>query len=312
MKRWIRIGIGITAVLFLAAGGLAYYAYHSLEKTAKRVYAPLPTDKAPYVSRDVEVKPVAKVETNELASFSVLMLGVDQRPQDRGRSDTLIVLTVNPRTRSVLMFNIPRDTRTEIVGRGTQDKINHAYAFEGIGGAVRTVESFLDMPIDYYVEVNMEGFKTVVDILSGVDVVNPFAFDYDGASFARGPLHLDGELALKYSRMRYDDPRGDFGRNERQRQIVGDVIRRAAKWTNAFDLPKVLGAIGDNVKTNLGFDEMKDLAAKYRPRISTIDTTEVKGKGGTIDGIYYYFVDQQERDRIHALMKQSLILADKQ
>lgn len=306
MKKWMRIGIIITAVIFIAAGGLLYYAYRSLERTAKSVYAPLPQDTPRYISKDTEVKPLARAETSRLASLTVLLLGVDQRVNDRGRSDTILVLTVNPNSHKVLMFNIPRDTRTEIVGRGTEDKINHAYAFEGIAGTLRTVESFLDMPIDYYVEVNMEGFETVVNILNGVDVNNAFAFDYGGTSFAKGPLHLNGELALKYSRMRYDDPRGDFGRNDRQRQIVKDVIRRAAKWNNAFDLPKVLNAIGENVKTDINFGDMKDLAAKYRPNIGTVETTEIQGKGGLIDGIYYYFVDQQERDRIHELMKQSL------
>ncbi|MCC3376011.1 LCP family protein [Cohnella sp. REN36] len=303
MKKWIWIGVSITGFLVLVAGGLLIYAYYSLQHTAKQVYEPL--DRPHYVSRDTEIK-TEKISTSAMSSFTVMMLGVDERENDRGRSDTIILLTVNPSTEKVLMFNIPRDTRTEIVGRDTEDKINHAYAFDGLAGSIRTVEHFLDMPIDYYVEVNMEGFETVVDTLNGVDVNNPFAFDYSGTSFPKGPLHLNGADALKFSRMRYDDPRGDFGRNERQRQIVKDVIRRAAQWNNAFDLPQLLKDVGKTVKTNLTFDEMQDLILKYRKHIKTVDTTEIRGQGKMIGGIYYYLVDQQERDRIHAAMKQTL------
>ncbi|WP_035157275.1 LCP family protein [Cohnella thermotolerans] len=306
MKKWIWIGISITVALFVIAGGMLFYAYHSLKHTAKQVYEPLPSDTPRYVSRDTEVKPLNKVETGKLAPFTALILGVDEREHDRGRSDTILILTVNPQTHKVLMFSIPRDTRTEIAGKGVQDKINHAYAFEEVAGSIRTVENFLDMPIDYYVEVNMEGFEAVVNILGGVDVHNPFAFDYLGSSFRKGPLHLNGELALKYSRMRFDDPRGDFGRTERQRQIVSDVIRRAAQWNNALELPKVLKSVEKYVRTNMTFGEMQDLALKYRQKIGTIETTEIEGKGAMIGGIYYFIVDQTERDRIHDAMKQAL------
>lgn len=90
----------------------------------------------------------------------------------------MIFLTVNPAKQSMLMFNIPRDTRTEIIGRGTVDKINHAYAFGGVNMSVKTVEHFLDYPVNYYVRVNMEGFARLIDSLGGVDVDNPFAFSY--------------------------------------------------------------------------------------------------------------------------------------
>ena len=102
--------------------------------------------------------------------FSVLVLGVDEQKDDIGRSDSMIIITVNPNVESIKMLSIPRDTRTEIVGNGTEEKINHAYARGGVEMAIATVENFLDLPIDYYVKVNMDGFKEIIDALDGVTV----------------------------------------------------------------------------------------------------------------------------------------------
>ncbi|MFC5701794.1 LCP family protein [Cohnella faecalis] len=306
MKRWIWISAGAAVVILLGIVGTGGYAYFSLKHTAKQVYVPLP-DKPKYVSKDTELKRPETIDTSKLSPFTVLLLGVDERQGDRGRSDTILVLTVNPKQEKALLFNIPRDTRTEIAGRKSQDKINHAYAFEGVAGSLATVENFLDMPIDYYVEVNMEGFKSIVDTLNGVDVVNAFAFSYEGSEFPAGEQHLDGDQALKFSRMRYDDPRGDFGRNERQRQIVRDVLHRASQWNNLWELPDVLKTVGNHVRTNMTFDEIQDLATKYRTRIAKVESTEIRGKGSMINGIYYYLVDEKERDRIHSDMKKLLM-----
>ena len=122
--------------------------------------------------------------------------------------------------------SIPRDSYTEIVGKGKKDKINHAYAFGGIDMSVKTVENFLDVPIDYYIEVNMEGFKDIVDAVGGIDINNDMDFTIDNVHYPKGDLHLDGEKALLFTRMRYQDTRGDFGRQMRQRQVIQAVIKR--------------------------------------------------------------------------------------
>jgi LCP family protein required for cell wall assembly len=231
------------------------------------------------------------------------MLGVDQRTNDVGRSDTMVVLSVNPAKHSILMFNIPRDTRTEIIGHGTTDKINHAYAFGGVDMSLQTVEHFLDYPLDYYVKVNMESFKRFIDLLGGVEVDNPFPFDYEGHSFPKGYLELNGENALLYSRMRYDDPRGDFGRNTRQRDILQSVLRHSVNIQNITKINSMLGEIGDGVKTNVSFDDMKTFMNKYRSVIDKVDTVEITGTGKTINGIWYYIVNPEEQTRIHDLLK---------
>ena len=92
--------------------------------------------------------------------------------------------------------------------------------------SVKTVENFLDVPIDYYIEVNMEGFKDIVDAVGGIDINNDMDFTIDNVHYPKGDLHLDGEKALLFTRMRYQDTRGDFGRQMRQRQVIQAVIKR--------------------------------------------------------------------------------------
>ena len=205
-------------------------------------------------------------------------MGVDQRGADRGRSDSLILMTVNPTTQSVKMVSIPRDTRTQIVGKGTEDKINHAYAFGGVDMAVKTVENFLNIPVDYYIKVNMEGFKDIVDAVGGITVNNNLNFTYEGKNFSKGQLELNGTDALKYSRMRYEDPRGDFGRQERQRQIIQAVIEEGASVKSLTNYGHILGAISDNVKTNLTFDEMKDIQSNYKEARNNLEQLQVSGE----------------------------------
>lgn len=316
-RRWHRrIGWAAIAILLLAACA-SLYVYSAMKQAADRMYKPLSADKPVYVSRDPAFRPSSTspsastsqagldpaVTGERNASFTVLLLGVDQRSGDFGRSDTMLLMTVNPNRGSVLQFHIPRDTRTRIVPRGFEDKINHAYAYGGIEGAVATVEHFLDVPIDYYLQVNMEGFVALVDLLGGVEVNNPFAFEYLGHAFVAGPQHLNGEQALKYARMRYDDPRGDLGRNVRQRQVVNDLLRRASRWNGLKELPDLLDGLANHVQTNVSFEQMQRWLWQLQRKNVVVETTEIQGRGVMLNGIYYYQVDEDERLRLHNAVK---------
>lgn len=303
MKKWMKWTAWLVSLFVIVVFGYAIYLYQSVKSTADQIYEP----RNP-------VQPVAvtdergglQVDINRKEPFNALILGVDERPNDRGRSDTMIVLSVNPGKKKVLMFNIPRDTRTEIVGRSTEDKINHAYAFGGVDMSLATVEQFLGTPIHYYMKVDMEGFSKIIDLLGGVDVNNPFAFDYEGRRYEQGSIHLDGAAALGFSRMRYDDPKGDLGRNDRQREVLKQLLKNTMQFSSVLHLQNMLDELGTHVRTDLTFDEMKELLLDYPGDLEEIDTVEIKGKGEKINGIYYFIVDQQEKDRIHGILKQHL------
>lgn len=284
-KKWVKILIATLILLFIAIGSYAFSVYHSLTDAVDTMHNPIDrkSDK-----RDSELS------LKDGEPFSVLLLGVDQRANDRGRSDTMIVLTVNPGKNSVKMLSIPRDTRTEIIGKGTTDKINHAYAFGGVEMSMNTVENFLDIPIDYYIQVNMEGFKDIVDAVGGVKVQNTLNFSYGGSKFPIGELKLDGKSALNYARMRKEDPRGDFGRQDRQKQVIRGIISEGASLNSLTNYSDIFSALGNNVQTNLTFDEMITIQSKYKAASQNIEQLSLKGQGGKIDGIYYYIVPSDQ------------------
>ncbi|MCJ8014404.1 LCP family protein [Paenibacillus sp. KQZ6P-2] len=326
MRKWVVILTSVFIVILLGVAGYAAYIYQSVKTTAHQIYEkrdatvqPKPvsmegksTPSTSAAGAGVTEQPSSAQATaqpinlEEKKPFTVLVLGVDEREHDRGRSDVMIFMTVNPAKQSILMFNIPRDTRTEIIGHGTVDKINHAYAFGGVNMSVKTVEHFLDYPVNYYIKVNMEGFAHLIDSMGGVEVNNPFAFYYEGHQFEKGDLQLDGEEALLYSRMRYDDPRGDMGRNTRQRQILKQVIKNSLKITNVVKIESLLAEVGDSVKTDITFDDMKTFLTDYRTDLKQIDQVEISGQGERINGIWYYLVSDKERSRIHNLIKEHL------
>ena len=131
--KWLRVTGIVSVLLLLAVVVYGAVIYQSMTSAVDKMHEP------------VERKSDKRAEEITLAKkepFSVLMLGVDERKGDKGRSDTMIVLTVNPNKNSVKMLSIPRDTRTEIIGRGKEDKINHAYAFGGVEMSMDTVENF--------------------------------------------------------------------------------------------------------------------------------------------------------------------------
>ncbi|MFS0904262.1 LytR family transcriptional regulator [Priestia aryabhattai] len=299
-KKGFKIALAIILLLILGIGIYGYSVYSSVANTLNRTHEPL--------SREKSEKRSEKVSLAKHDPISILLLGVDQRGADRGRSDSLMLLTVNPDKQSVKMVSIPRDTRTEIVGKGTQDKINHAYAFGGIDMSINTVESFLDVPIDYYVQVNMESFKDIVDAVGGVTVNNTLDFTYEDHHFEKGALELNGENALKYSRMRYDDPRGDFGRQSRQQQIIQAVIDEGASIKSLTNYGTILDAIGNNVKTNLTFNDMKEIQSNYKEARNNMEHIQINGTGEKINGIYYYKVPDAERTKISQTLKENLNL----
>jgi LCP family protein required for cell wall assembly len=230
--------------------------------------------------------------------FSILLLGVDERVGDRGRSDTMILVTVQPKKGSAVAISIPRDTRVLMPSSEKYDKINHAYAFGGVSLAVEAVEHLFGVPVAYYMKTNMEGLVSIVDTVGGVDVNNTLEFQHDGFSFPLGPQHLNGKEALAYSRMRKEDPQGDFGRTQRQRQILSDAIDRVVSVNSVTKLPRLLSHLSEYVRTNLSSQNMIDLAMNYRPAIKNVQTLTLNGSGKMIDGIYYYTVKPEDRRKI--------------
>ncbi|WP_335871178.1 LCP family glycopolymer transferase [Bacillus sp. 2205SS5-2] len=303
-KRWIKIFGFLSILLFVAAGSYVYSIYHSLNNTMVAMNE--------NEARAKSDKREENLSLNKKQPFSVLLLGVDERQGDRGRSDTMIVVTVNPQENSTKMVSIPRDTRTEIIGKDFEDKINHAYAYGGIDMSLDTVEAFLDIPIDYYAKINMEGLEDIVNAVGGVTVQNELNFTYKGKTFTEGTLTLNGEEALLFSRMRKNDPNNDFGRQARQRQIIQAIIKEGASVSSLWNFGDIFKSIGNNVKTNLSLAEMVDIQQNYKSATQNINQRQLEGSGAMISNgekeIYYYIVAKEEQQIVQQELKKHLNL----
>ncbi|SFH86810.1 LCP family protein [Pisciglobus halotolerans] len=305
-KKTRRGGIGriiliIFLVLLLGIGFFVWKVYSDVTGTTDKIYKNVETE-------EVRNKPVDIKHDDE--PFSVLLLGVDTGDlgrTERGRSDTMMVLTVNPNTNKTTILSIPRDTYTEIVGKGKKDKINHAYAFGGVQMSVNTVQKMLDIPIDYYVEVNMQGLKDIVDALGGVTVTPPLTFKQDQYTFTEGQsVTLDGNAALAYSRMRHEDPQGDYGRQARQRQIISASMKKVASLSSIMNYQSVLKSLESNMTTNLAFGDMVDIFNDYRGAAGNVEQIQMTGSGTKIDGIYYDIVSDKEMNDISNQLREQL------
>ena len=297
-RRGLKITIGVILLLLIGAGAYGFSVYNTVASTLKKTHTPLNRSESEQRSIDLS--------TGD--PISILLMGVDEREGDRGRPDSLILLTLNPTDESLKMVSIPRDTYTEIIGKGIKDKVNHAYTYGGVDMSITTIENFLDVPIDYYVEVNMNGFKDLVDAVGGVTVNNTLDFSYEGFHFPVGQLELDGEEALKFSRMRMLDPRGDFGRQERQQKIIQAFIKEAAQVKTMTNYGDILAVIGNNVNTNLSFEEMKIIQANYSQARHNLEHLQINGSGKEEKDVYYYLVPDAERTKLSKILKEHLMI----
>src|SRR5699024_492853 len=302
----LKIFMGLVLVFITVVGIYVFDVYLNIDSTTKEIYET--------VDEEVEQLRNSSAELSSKVPISILLLGVDTGDLDRterGRSDTMMVVTVNPNTKKSTLLSIPRDTYTEIVGYGTNDKLNHAYAFGGNSMAINSVQNLLDIPIDYYVTVNMAGIQEIVNAVGGVDVVSPLTFSQDGYTFYQGEVnHLDGNAALAFARMRYEDPEGDTGRQARQRIIIEGVVNKVTSASTLVNYQNILGSLSNNVQTNF---QMKDYLAlqgnDYLAAARNITSEQMGGSGGIgDDGIYYNWLSEDELYRVQSLLQSELEL----
>ncbi|WP_423188927.1 LCP family protein [Alkalibacterium sp. f15] len=292
-------------VLTAIGGYVAWQVFSDVRSTTDDMYEEV--DQEEHEAR--AEKPVV-VDGGE-DPFSVLLLGIDKEDGsvEYGRSDTMMLLAVNPNTEKTSILSIPRDTRTDIIGHGTIDKINHAHAFGKASMAMNTVQNLLDVPVDYYVAVNMESMQQMVDAVGGITVVPPISFSQGGHQFVEGePTHMAGEKALSYTRMRKEDPEGDYGRQFRQRQVIEGAMKSLASLDSIMNYRSVLSAMGNSMKTNMTFDEMVDVFNNYRKAANTIEQDQLTGSGTMMNGVYYEIIPDEELSRVRTQLKNELEL----
>ncbi|MDG5786690.1 LCP family protein [Evansella sp. AB-P1] len=278
-------------VVFLIAGSvLAYMGYKMASVTSSAQQELDRGDRSDL--RETVVNP-----SND--PISILFLGLDSRDGDlTGRTDAMILTTFNPEEGTIKMLNIPRDSRVEIVGRGFMDKINHAHAFGGVDMTIDTVENLFDIPVDYFVSLNFDAFMEIIDELGGVTVNVPFTFtEKDNATYGtivleEGEHRLNGQEALAYVRMRKQDPQGDLGRGERQKEVIEAIIKEAVSLSSITRFGSVMDSVGNNLNTNITFNNMLSMHS-YANKLGNIESLKLDGRNYIEEGIYYYKLEEE-------------------
>ncbi|HJG06656.1 MAG TPA: LCP family protein [Megamonas hypermegale] len=267
--------IALIIILVALIGGLIYYLYTNDNE-----------DAAPTVT------------TQQSNAINIMIMGVDRRADDVGRSDTLMVLTYNPADKKASLLSLPRDTRVHIE-KNDYDKINHAYAYGGHELTKKTVEAFLNVPVDYYVMIDVHAFEKIIDAVGGVDIdvekrmYYEDPWDDDGGlviDLYPGKQHMDGKTAIQY--VRYRDGEGDIGRITRQQKFIKAFMSQIISPSILPKLPEIIQNISSAIQTDMPIDKMISLMTDL-PTVQQngLNSTMVPGKPAYIEDISYWIPD---------------------
>ena len=270
-----KIFLWVFGILVILAIVAVVYVAAKIFITGNKIHNPL--DRNHSELRD------KKVSLNDGDPFTIALFGVDSdadRKKKGGgeRSDSIMILSINPKTKKTEIVSIPRDTRAEIVGRGTTEKIAHAYAYGGPNMAVKSLEKLMNVPIDHYATIDMDGLHNMIDSIGGVDVVSNDTFTVDGVRFTKG-----------------------------QQIVLEAMANKIASPSSITHFNSLMNEIQNNVKTDLTLGDLNTIRSNYKDANDTINKHQLSGQGGIqSDGLYYFIPSEQSKAESTKLLKDNL------
>jgi len=287
-RRWIFISVGIVVCLIIAVVALigGSYWWFTAKVTVANQRTPENVEEALTAAPSTTL--VSIPESKE--AMNIILLGSDNRAagaNSGGRSDTIMVLHVDPELDFATLLSIPRDLWVDIPGHN-ENRVNAAYAFGGAELTIRTVKNLLGLDINKYVEVGFGAFEKMIDSLGGVYVDVDRKYDDEEPR----PTHLNagyqllrGADALLFARYRFDS-NADFGRMTRQQRVLAAVREQAMGWNLPLKVPGIGSSVLDETATNLTANEMIDLAYwlvkldgdRMKQIVITLPSTTIEGR----------------------------------
>lgn len=238
--------------------------------------------------------------------MNILVIGSDQRKNEPSRADTLMLVMADANAPHVGVLSIPRDTYLNVPGHG-ETKVAHAHAYGGPDLAVQTVEAFLGVPVDHYLEINFEGFAAIVDTLGGIelDVERRMYYPEEGINLKAGRQRLNGKDALAFVRFR-DYPEGDIERIRHQQRFLLALADEALSLKGILKSPRLLQELYTYVKTDLSLNEMLSLAKALRNlRPEQVSLALLPGEPRYLHGVSYWMADPAEVQTVLASLQQA-------
>ncbi|MEN8078575.1 LCP family protein [Clostridioides difficile] len=283
---WV-LGV-IISILLVTIGGIYAYGNHLFSKVEK-----IEIDKSDIgITNEVE----EKLSEYSDSVINIALFGIDAEDGKAGRSDSIIIATIDSTHKKLKLTSIMRDSYVAIEGHGN-DKINHAYAFGGAQLAIKTLNENFDLNIDNFVAVNFTTLPEIINMLGGVtiDITSEEVSHIPGIDTA-GTYTLTGEQALAYSRIRYATG-GDYVRTDRQRTVLSKVFEKVLS-INVTQYPSLLSEILPMVQTNLDYSQILNLGNEVlKMGITNLEQERFPRdgycEGKMIDKIYYLTFDKE-------------------
>lgn len=225
--------------------------------------------------------------------FTIYISGIDVYGdiETVSRSDVNILMTVNPKTKQVLLTSIPRDFYVQLHGTsGYKDKLTHAGNY-GINMSIDTIEDLLNIDINYYIRVNFTTLEKLIDAIGGVDVYSEYSFvSYiDNYKFYQGYNHMNGKQALAFSRERKSLPAGDMDRGKNQEAVIEAIIRKITNKDVIYKYSKILNSMKGTFQTNITDNDITKIIKKELENIGGWNITSNNLDGtGSYDYTYSY------------------------
>ena len=304
---WIVIGVIIVIGLFVCG-----YIYKNLRDTTQNMYTPVPMKTKSNKDRSLDQL------LKEKKPINILLLGTDTGAMGRhykGRTDAMMMMAINPKKNTTNIVSIPRDSNA--IFPGFEDygvtKMNSAYTLGGVSETIKTLDKYYSVPIDGYLLINFGGLVKAVDQVGGVDVVSPLTFNSMGYSFVKGQsTHMNGKKTLAFVDMRHEDPKSDYGRQERQRLVIQALLKKSVSPSNLLNA-KFLNAMSSKMETNLTMGQMYTIAMNYRRATDHVDQDHAQGvsketmnpKFGLME---IEVVSKEERQRVSDKIRDALEL----
>ena len=281
----------LLALLFLIIGGLLALALYIMNFATELGKEFGLANSELSQEEQMEITETLTPNDDILQPFYMMLIGSDRRswnPSDKGRSDTAIIVRVDPQTYTVSMLSIPRDTRVYIPGYWTT-KFNAAYAYGGASLTIKTASQMTGISLQHFAEVNFQALIDLVDAIGGIDIYVPADVDDVKAGdtyIPKGWNHIDGEQALMLARTR-DWIGSDFTRQAFQRMIVKAVIERILELP-ATELTGVIKQAAGSILTDMNIGDLFQLALHFKDAEEiTFYSANLPSRTQTIDGISY-------------------------
>lgn len=298
-NKMILMGVAIVLCILLLVGALGFDQYDKM----KDPYEAFEKDLQQQEKSEEMAGDTIEGEASEENVINLLLLGVDstevREAKKMGyRSDAIMVVSIDLDHKKVKMVSIPRDSYTEIPGNRNKDKINHAMAFgggpkeKGNQYAVEAVEGLLGIDIHYYVTMDLDTIKDIVDIMGGVTIDVERNMGSGEGRILKGTQNLNGQQALTYLSNR-SVPTGDFARIQQQQKFMMALFQQAKEKGKLSDIIPLYLKVQSKIFTDLKIEQIGALALFFKDlNPKDIETFTLRGRHMMIDDIYYLDVDQ--------------------